>query len=78
MKEVQHLARTDNSQSNYVLENSMNRTSTPASRDEQAQRYVQPVLAFIDADITSGKDEIAREELLTRHARNVGEPLQRF
>jgi len=33
----------------------------PAHNNEQ---LMPPMLVFIDADITSGKDEIAREQLL--------------
>ena len=39
---------------------------TPAFADSRPQ---QPVLAFIDCDVTSGKDELAREELLGRVGR---------
>ena len=45
------------------------------SRDQESQ---QPILAFIDADIASGKDEIASEELLDnlrRHSGNAVSPL---
>lgn len=34
------------------------------TQTEQATPHMKPVLAFIDADIVSGKDELARESLL--------------
>ncbi|GIV75688.1 Lrp/AsnC ligand binding domain-containing protein [Litorilinea aerophila] len=46
----------------------MNTHPESTSPLEDRRRYHQPVLAFIDCDIVSGKDELAREQLLT----NVG------
>lgn len=43
--------------------NSSQRTDSALRQDEQAQMG-SPLLAFVDADIASGKDEIAREQLL--------------
>jgi hypothetical protein len=37
---------------------------TAPTTDAPATQLARPVLAFVDADIVSGKDEIAREELL--------------
>ena len=42
----------------------MDQPSTPESHDTQSTPYAQPVLAFVDADIASGKDEVAREQML--------------
>lgn len=45
-----------------------------AEREQIKEQRMPPMLAFIDADITSGKDEIAREQLLKnlRRYRSAG------
>ncbi len=40
----------------------MKHQSSAEAREGRSQDNVQPILAFVDADIVSGKDEIAREE----------------
>ena len=43
----------------------MTRFSRTNTRSKQAMDT--PLLAFVDADIISGQDEIAREQLLNKH-----------
>ena len=47
---------------------------TPGSNQENHPRRPRPTLAIVDADIVSGKDEVAREQLLNnlRHYRSNG------
>jgi DNA-binding Lrp family transcriptional regulator len=56
----------------------MKHQSEEENRQSTEQESQQPILAFIDADIVSGKDEIASEELLDnlrRHSGNAVSPL---
>ncbi len=56
----------------------MKHQSEAKNRQNGEQESGQPILAFIDADIVSGKDEIASEELLDnlrRHSGNAVSPL---
>jgi hypothetical protein len=56
----------------------MKHQSEAENRQSGEQEGGQPILAFVDADIVSGKDEIASEELLDnlrRHSGNSVSPL---
>ncbi len=56
----------------------MKHQSEAENRQNGEQEGGQPILAFVDADIVSGKDEIASEELLDnlrRHSGNAVSPL---